>query len=369
MADKRDYYEVLGVARNASDDDLKKAYRKAALRWHPDRNAGNHTEAEERFKEANEAYEVLSDAGKRKRYDAFGHDGVAGGPGGGPGVDFGDIFGDLFGEFLGGFGGRRGGSRAHRGSDLQYHLELDLEEAAFGVEKDIEIPKEEVCDRCAGSGADSADSISVCPTCQGTGQVTVTQGFFALRTACSRCAGRGRAIKVHCSVCAGRGRVERIKTVNVRVPPGVDSETRLKLSREGEPGVGGGPAGDLYVLIAVRDHAVFRRKGDHLIVDVPLSFSQAALGAEVEVPTLKGSRKLSIPAGTQTNKVFKLREEGLQNVHGRGKGDLLVQAIVVTPTKLSARESELFAELAELRGEKVELPSKSVLDRVREFFE
>ncbi|MBI2943142.1 MAG: molecular chaperone DnaJ [Candidatus Wallbacteria bacterium] len=373
MAEKRDYYEVLGVARNAGEDEIKKAFRKLAMRHHPDRAGGDHKEAEEKFKELNEAYEVLSDREKRQRYDRFGHAGVnagAGfGPGGAAGVDLGDIFGDIFGDFFGQMGGRRSASRPHRGNDLQYSLAIEFEEAAFGVEKKVELPREELCEECEGTGAESAGGIETCRACRGSGTVTVTQGFFSLRTTCARCGGRGKSIRTPCAHCQGRGRIEQVRTINVRVPAGVENETRLKLVHEGEPGVNGGPPGDLYVLLSVKPHPTFQREGDHLLLEVPISFSQAALGADLDVPTLRGKRKLHVPAGTQSHRTFRVKEEGIDNVHGRGRGDLVVRVIVVTPSKLSPREEELFAELAKLRGDEVEMPSKSFFDRVRAAFE
>ncbi len=372
MAEKQDYYEVLGVARNASDSDIKKAFRKQALKHHPDRNADDRAGSEKKFKQLNEAYEVLSDRSKRERYDAFGHAGMeAGGFGGsGQGVDFGDIFGDVFESFFGGAAGARGGRvRPRRGSDLQYQMELDFDEAVFGSKKEIEIPREEPCEACSGSGAVSKESIRQCTHCRGSGSVTVSQGFFSLRSPCTACGGRGKTILDHCKECNGQASVRTVRTLSVTVPAGVDDEARLKLRGEGEPGSNGGPAGDLYVVFSIRPHQSFRRDGDHLQLELPVSFPQLVLGTELNVPTLRGKRKIHVPAGTQSGHEFKIRNEGVDNVHGHGRGDLKIRVIGVTPIRLSEREKELYSQLAELQGDEIEMPEKSFFERVKAAFE
>ena len=316
---KRDYYEVLGVHKNASEDELKKSFRRLAMKHHPDRNPDN-KEAEEKFKEAREAYEVLGDAQKRAAYDQFGHAGVdssmGGGFGGGGGAGFGDIFDGIFGDIFG--GGRRGnaggGNHAYRGSDLQYNLELSLEEAVFGTTTDIRVPSLQTCETCGGSGAKVGTQAKTCPTCHGQGQVRMQQGFFTIQQACPHCNGTGKIIPEPCPDCHGQGRKEKHKTLSVRIPMGVDNGDRIRLSGEGEAGMNGGPAGDLYVQVFVKEHSLFQRDGDNLYCDVPICFTTAALGGELEVPTLEGKITLKIPPETQSGKQFRLRGKGVKSV-------------------------------------------------------
>ncbi|MGF1764605.1 molecular chaperone DnaJ [Aliivibrio kagoshimensis] len=353
---KRDYYEVLGVGRDTPERDIKKAYKRLAMKLHPDRNQGDETSAE-KFKEVKEAYEILTDAQKRAAYDQHGHaafeqGGGGGGFGGGQG-DFGDIFGDVFGDIFG--GGRRGGGgqqRAQRGSDLRYNMELSLEEAVRGCEKSIEVPTLVGCDTCHGSGAKKGTSAQTCGTCHGQGQVQMRQGFFAVQQACPTCHGRGKIIKEPCESCHGQGRKNKTKTLNVKIPSGVDTGDRIRLSGEGEAGEFGAPAGDLYVQVHVRDHKIFDRDGNNLYCEVPVSFSMAALGGEVEVPTLDGRVSLKVPAETQTGRMFRMRGKGVKSVRGGGVGDLICKLVVETPVKLSSRQKELLKEFEESCGGK-----------------
>ncbi len=344
---KRDYYKVLDVARDASEADIKKAYRRLAMKLHPDRNPDNKA-AEEQFKEAKEAYEVLSEPDKRAAYDQFGHAGVdaqrgAGGQGGNPGDAFGDIFGDVFGDIFG--GGRRGGrAQVFRGADLRYDLELDLSEAVFGTAVEIDIPKLGECETCKGSGAAKGHSPVQCETCNGAGQVRVSQGFFQLQQTCPRCRGSGKTVKNPCDSCLGQGRVRRSKKLSVKIPPGVDNGDRIRLGGEGEAGRNGGPAGDLYVEVRVKDHAIFEREGENLSCEVPVSFATATLGGTVIVPTLDGQVSLKIPAETQSGKVFRLRDKGVKPVRGGLRGDLFCRVMVETPVKLSAAQRELLEQ-------------------------
>lgn len=345
---KRDFYEILGVAKTASADEIKKAYRKLAMKHHPDRNPGDKT-AEETFKEANEAYEVLSDDDKRAAYDRHGHAGVDPGMGaggfaggfGGAGANFSDIFGDVFGDI---FGGGRAGQRSNRGADLRYTLELDLEEAVRGTTVQIRVPKLSTCEVCDGSGAKKGTSPETCRTCGGAGQVRVQQGFFSMAQTCPTCRGRGKVIKEPCMNCHGQGRVEKSKTLEVKIPAGVDSGDRIRLAGEGEAGANGGPTGDLYVQVAVRPHKILERDGADLYCEVPISFADAALGGELEVPTLDGRVKLKIPEGTQTGKLFRLRGKGVAPVRGGGPGDLFCKVAVETPVNLNKRQKELLRE-------------------------
>ncbi|MGK5092501.1 molecular chaperone DnaJ [Deltaproteobacteria bacterium TL4] len=349
---KRDYYEVLGVSRSASTDELKKAYRKIALKHHPDRNPGDST-AEDKFKEATEAYEVLSNQEKRARYDRFGHaaDGLGGDAGAAGG--FGDIFGDIFSEFFGGgqSRGRRSGSRGERGSDLQYNMEISFEEAAFGHSTEIDVPRLETCDTCGGLGARSERDIEICTVCQGTGQQRIQQGFFSVATTCGRCGGQGRTVKNPCPKCQGKTRTTKTRRLRVNVPPGIDTGSRIKLTGEGEHGSNGGPPGDLYIVLHVSAHSIFEREGADLFCEVPVSFVQVALGAEVEVPTLEGKAKLKIPAGTQTHKVFRMRGKGITYLRGGGRGDLHVRIVVETPTNLVATQKKLLEDFEQLSNE------------------
>ena len=344
---KRDYYEVLGVSREADHDEVKKAYRRLAMKDHPDRNPDD-PQAEERFKEATEAYGVLTDAAKRQAYDQFGHAGVDGGVGGMggdfSGGNFSDIFSDVFGDIFGG-GGRGGRSSVQRGADLRYGLELTLEQAVAGDNVEIDVPVLAVCEDCDGSGAKPGTSATTCPDCGGAGQIRVAQGFFSLQQTCPRCRGAGQVISDPCTRCGGTGRKEKRKKLSVRIPGGVDNGDRIRLSGEGEAGFNGGPAGDLYVQVEVREHAIFSRDGRNLYCEMPLSFVDAALGGEMEVPTLDGRVKLKVPPETQTGKVFRLRGKGVTPVRGGGVGDLLCKINVETPVKLNDRQKELLREL------------------------
>ncbi len=373
---KRDYYEVLGVEKGASDQEIKKAYRRLAMKYHPDRNPDDET-AKARFQEASEAYEVLSDEEKRSAYDRFGHQGVdgMGGMGGGAGGGFGggsfsDIFGDVFGDIFGGGGGGRGRGGPQRGSDLRYTLEIDLEQAVRGTTAKIKIPTLAVCEPCDGSGAKPGSKPLTCSTCAGVGQVRMQQGFFSVQQTCPACHGKGKTISDPCSSCHGQGRVEERKTLSVKVPPGVDTGDRIRLAGEGEAGADGGPAGDLYVQIAVKAHPLFERDGKHLYCEVPISITDAALGGELEVPTLDGRVKLKIPAETQTGKLFRLRGKGIKPVRGGAVGDLLCRVVVETPVNLTKKQKELLEEFqASLEGDSHSPRRKSWFDGVKDFFD
>jgi molecular chaperone DnaJ len=346
VAIKRDYYEVLGVARNASEDEIKKAFRGLAKKYHPDANPGNKS-AEEKFKEINEAYEVLSDAKKRETYNQFGHEAAnsAGFGSGGfhaqdfSGVDFEDLFGSAFESFFsGGRRSKRGGRAAQTGEDLAYDLRLTFEQAAFGLTQEIRIKKLNQCDTCHGTGAKPGSGKSVCPTCHGTGQLRVSQGIFTMARTCDRCRGEGEVIGSPCTTCHGEGRIERERVVTVKIPPGVDEGSRLRIRGEGEAGIHGGSPGDLYIVLHVEPHSFFQREGQDLLCEIPITFIQAALGDEIEVPTLTGPVKMKIPAGTQSGKVFRLRQKGFQNPQGGGQGDQLVTIRVETPTNLNVKQ-------------------------------
>jgi len=374
---KQDYYEILDVARDASDRDIKKAYRRLAMKYHPDRNPGD-KEAEEKFKELSEAYEVLSDAQKRAAYDQFGHagvDGQAGGFGGGAGGfegNFSDIFGDVFGDIFGGGGGGRRRSSVQRGADLRYNLDLTLEEAVRGCEKTLKVPTLVACDLCDGTGAKPGTSARTCPTCGGVGQVRMQQGFFSVQQTCPTCHGEGKVISDPCTKCHGHGRIEETKTLQVKIPAGVDTGDRIRLSGEGEAGTHGGPAGDLYVQVNVLEHPIFERDGKHLYCEVPISFVDAALGGELDVPTLDGRVKLKIPPETQTGKLFRLRGKGITPVRGGPTGDLMVKVTVETPVKLNSRQKELLREFQEATegGNRKHSPKKhGFFDSVKKFFE
>ncbi len=345
---KRDYYEILGIHKNANETEIKKAYRRLAMKHHPDKNPENHHEASEKFKEATEAYEVLSDPQKRAAYDQYGFAGVEGMGGFGPGGfggrgDFSDIFGDIFGDF---FGGAAGHGRAHvsRGADLRYNMTISFEDAAFGKESEIRIPKTETCPTCGGTGSKPGTHPKTCSACRGTGQQRMNQGFFTIARTCPACKGEGQVITDPCQECKGRGTVEREKTMKVKIPPGVETGSRLRLTGEGEPGLHGGPHGDLFIVIKVREHPLFTRDGDDVWCEIPISITTAALGGEIEAPTLKEKTKLKIPPGTQTGKVFRLKGKGIPNVRGYGVGDENVRVVVETPSNLTARQVELLRE-------------------------
>ena len=372
MAQKRDCYEVLGVSRSASEEEIKKAYRKLAMKYHPDRNPGDKN-AEEQFREVSAAYQILSDGERRAQYDRFGHAAFEQGAGGGfGGFDFSaggfeEVFGDLFGDFFGG-GRGRGRARARRGDDLRYDLEIKFEEAVFGVEKLIKIPRVAACEACSGKGTkDGADRVT-CTSCNGSGQVRFQQGFFTIAKTCGQCSGQGSIIRDPCRTCGGSGATQKTYSLNVKIPAGVDNGSRLKLRGEGGAGSRGGPSGDLYVIVSVDEHPLFVRQENDILCDVPISFPQAALGAEVEVPTLDGKVPLKIPAGTQSGGVFRLKGKGAPDLRGRGRGDQLVRVSVEIPRKLNARQRELLEEFARSTGEEVNPLSKGFFDKVKEMF-
>lgn len=373
---QRDYYEVLGVTRTAAVEEIKSAYRKSALKWHPDRNPENKSEAEVKFRECTEAYSVLSDAQKRQVYDTYGHAGLSS-LGGGQGFDhtvfqdFHDIFGDFFGfEDLFGGGGRRGRSRAQRGSDLRYDMSLTFEEASAGVTTKIKLPRQEYCEACNGTGAKKGTGVQACQTCAGRGQLAYQQGFFTISRTCPACQGAGQIVKERCAECRGQGRLEREKTIELRIPPGVDTGTRLRVSGEGEPGPNGGPAGDLYVVLEVKEHSFFERRGADLYCTIPLSIAQATLGMELQVPGLNGEEKLKIPEGTQSGAVFRIKGRGLADPRGGGKGDLYYHVRVMTPTKLTRDQRKLIEQL----GATMKVDNKpadrnsSIFDKVKDIF-
>ena len=371
---KRDYYEVLGVNRDASEEDIKKAYRKLAMKFHPDRNPDS-KDSEEKFKEAKEAYEVLSEAEKRRAYDAYGHAGVnpqmgMGGGGGPEGFGgFAEAFGDIFSDIFGGQG--RGRASVFRGADLRYNLEVSLEQAARGTETKIRIPTMETCETCKGSGAKPGTSPKTCETCHGSGTVRLSQGFFSIQQTCPTCHGTGKMITDPCATCRGAGRLKKHKTLAVKIPAGVDEGDRIRLTGEGEAGVNGGPPGDLYVVIHLKPHSVFQRDGDDLHCEMPVSFTQAALGGEIEIPTLDGSAKIKVPPETQTGQVFRLRAKGIKGVRSTYPGDLLCEVVVETPVRLTDRQKEILRELEDISRKDANRHNpraKSFMDKVREFF-
>lgn len=370
---KRDYYEVLGVSKGADEREIKKAYKRMAMKYHPDRNRDD-ADAADKFKEATEAYEVLTDAQKRAAYDQFGHDAVNGqqGHGGfGGGADFGDIFGDVFGDIFGGGRGRQ--QRAARGSDLRYNMELTLEEAVRGVTKEIKVPTLVGCDVCDGSGAKPGTQAKTCPTCHGHGQVQMRQGFFTVQQPCPHCRGKGKVISDPCNKCHGEGRYQKTKTLSVKIPAGVDTGDRIRLSGEGEAGEAGAPAGDLYVQMHVRDHDIFVRDGNNLFCEVPISYTAAALGGEVEVPTLDGRVKLKIPAETQTGRMFRLKGKGVRSARNGQLGDLVCKVYIETPVNLTEEQKELLRQLEDscggLAAKKHRPKSEGFFDGVKRFFD
>jgi molecular chaperone DnaJ len=372
---KRDYYEVLGVQKNASEAELKKAFKRLAMKHHPDRNQENQDEAEVKFKEGKEAYDILSDAQKRAAYDQFGHAGVeqsAGMGGAGASGNFSDIFGDVFGDIFGGAQGGHGGQRVYRGADLRYNLTLDLEEAVRGHSINIRVPTYVSCDKCDGSGAKKGTKPTTCTTCGGHGQVRMQQGFFSLQQTCPRCHGNGKMIADPCGKCKGEGRVQKNKNLSVKIPAGVDNGDRIRLSGEGEAGENGGPEGDLYVQITIREHKLFQRDGSDLYCEVPLAVTMASLGGDLDVPTLNGRVKLRIPAETQTGKMFRLRGKGVKSVRGSSVGDLMCRVVLETPVKLTKQQKELLQEFENaLKDDKLNHSPKTTtwLDGVKKFFE
>ena len=370
---KRDYYEVLSVQRTASEQEIKSAYRKLAMQYHPDRNPGN-PEAEEKFKECTEAYSVLIDSEKRARYDQFGHAGVSNGAGGFSGFDpanfgdFSDIFGDIVSDFFGVNTGRRGGSRVQRGGDARADLNLTFEEAAFGKKTEIKVRRYETCEQCKGSGSAPGKGPTTCSTCGGHGQVRYQQGFFSIARTCPTCQGSGRVVSDPCTKCKGETRVMRERTVPVSVPAGVEDGTRIRYQEQGDFGASGGTAGDLYIVLHVKPHAFFEREGKDLFCSVPISFSQAALGAEITIPTLEGEHKLKIAEGTQSGTVFRVKGKGVPSIKGGGKGDLHVQVRVQTPAKLTKKQRELLEELGGASSIENKPEPRGLFEKVKEIF-
>jgi len=370
---KRDYYQILGVEKTASDDDLKKAYRRLARQHHPDLHPGDHQKkaAEEKFKEINEAYETLSDQEKRRRYDMFGHAGGQQSAGGFDGFDFGrggfgDVFNDIFEDF---FGQSRGGSRAERGSDLQYNLEISFEEAVYGKEAKLKIPRWESCLDCKGTGAKSSSSVKACPSCKGAGKIHFQQGFFSVSRPCGQCEGAGQIVTDPCGFCKGRQRIYKERTIAVHIPAGIETGMRLRLSNEGEHGAHAGPPGDLYVAITVKPHPFFQRKGNDIVCDVPISFITAILGGKVEVPTLKGDTYLKIPAGSQHDKILRIKGLGVPSLKGGNTGDQIYVLKVQIPSKLTARQKELLIEFAKESGMSMDSNEDGFFDKMKTFFE
>jgi molecular chaperone DnaJ len=367
---KRDYYEVLAVERTADGTVIKTAFRKLAMQYHPDRNPGN-AEAETKFKECSEAYEVLSDPEKRVKYDRFGHQGFEGGFGGGAsgfsGANINDIFGEIFGDIFGQGQGRGRGRQRSRGADLRYNLEITFEEAAFGCDVSVKIPRPRRCDTCEGTGSKTKQA-RTCPTCGGQGEVRYTQGFFAVSRACGQCSGTGQIVTDPCKDCRGSGKLESESNISVKIPPGVDTGTRVRLAGEGEPGEHGGPTGDLYVVVHVKEHPLFVREDYEVLCEVPLSFPQAALGTQIDVPTLDGKVKMKVPPGTQTGKVFRLKGKGVPHLHGGGRGDQHVRVVVETPTELTSKQRELLEQFSAALSEDSSPATKSFFKKVKELF-
>ena len=375
---KRDYYEVLGLAKNASEDEIKKAYRKLAMKYHPDRNPDNR-QAEEKFKEVKEAYEMLSDADKRAAYDRYGHAGVdpnmaagAGGAGAHGFGNFGEAFGDIFGDIFGGGRGRgAGGPQVYRGADLRYNMEITLEQAAHGFETQIRVPSWDSCEVCHGSGAKPGTKPTTCPTCNGSGAVRMQQGFFSIQQTCPKCHGSGTVINDPCVNCDGVGKVKKTKTLEVKIPAGIDEGMRIRSSGNGEPGINGGPAGDLYVEIHIKPHNVFQRDGDDLHCEIPVSFATVTLGGEIEIPTLAGKASFNVPEGTQTGKTFRLRGKGIKGVRSSYPGDLYCHLVVETPVRLTEHQKKLLKEFDKATregGERHNPASKSWFDKVKSYF-
>ena len=375
MATKREYYEILEVTRTANGEEIKKSYRKLAVKFHPDKNPGDHT-AEEKFKELGEAYDVLSDADKRAAYDRYGHAAFAQGNAGARGTAGGthdpfDIFREVFGGVFGGAqggGGRSEREGKQRGSDLRYDMQIGLEEAAFGCDKEIEVSKLEGCTVCEGSGAEQGSRAVTCPGCNGRGQVISSRGFFQVSQTCGRCRGTGTVIERPCRKCGGEGRAEMTSRIKLKIPAGIEDGSRLRSSRNGEAGIRGGPPGDLYVVIHIKEHEIFERDGDALFCEIPVSFTTASLGGEVEVPTLEGKAHLKIPAGTQGATVFKLRSKGIPSLNSSTRGDLMVRVLVEVPTKLNSEQRRKLEEFAELMGEDNSPLHQSFFDKAKEFF-
>ncbi len=377
MGNKKDFYDILGINRDASDDDIKKAYRKLAMKFHPDRNPDS-KDAEDKFKEAKEAYEILSEPEKRRAYDTYGHAGVNPNLGGGPGGfnsgegfgGFSEAFGDIFGEIFGG-GRGRGGQQVYRGADLRYNMEITLEQAARGTETKIRIPSLDECDTCHGTGAKPGTKPKTCQTCNGQGQVRLQQGFFSIQQTCPTCHGNGKVIPEPCQACSGTGRIKNHKTLSVKIPAGVDDGDRIRLSGEGEAGMNGGPPGDLYVVVQLKAHGVFQRDGADLHCEMPVSFTVAALGGEIHIPTLEGEAKIKIPPETQSGQVFRLRGKGIKPVRQTSAGDLMCHVVVETPVRLTDRQKELLRELEEINkhdGDRHNPRAKSFMDKVKDFF-
>ncbi len=371
---QKDYYKILGVGKDASDDEIKRAYRKLAQGLHPDKHSGD-KDKEDSFKLINEAYEVLKDPQKKAHYDRFGFAGSGSGFGGGPGgpeagfgADFQDIFSEVFSDFFGGGGGRRRPG-PERGADLRFDLEITFEEAAFGTEKTVKVPRTVQCNKCSGTGAKPGTSASACSTCHGAGQVRFQQGFFSVSRTCPACKGAGSIIKDPCTECMGAGKTRSTTPLTVKIPAGVDTGSRLRLSGEGEYGDRNGPSGDLYIFITVLPHSIFMREENDVICEVPISFAQAALGSEIEVPTIEGPAKLKVPAGTQSGKVFRMPGKGIASVHTGRRGDQQVIIKVETPTKLNKRQKELLQEFAEISGEETTPLRKNFFSKVKEMFE